>query len=78
MILGQAPAFFWWFIAPGALILLLAVAASVVVRSYARLTAVRGHIKVALAALKADKERYQQHDHDPLARSESAPSVLSR
>jgi hypothetical protein len=51
--LGQAPPIVWW----GVLILLLAVAASIVVRSYARLTAVRGHIKVALAALQANTEK---------------------
>jgi len=47
--LGQAPPIVWW----GVLILLLAVAASIVVRSIAKLTAVRGHIKVALAALQS-------------------------
>jgi hypothetical protein len=54
--LGQPPPFFWWFIAPGALILLLAVAASLVLRSYARVAAVRGQIKVALARFKPTRE----------------------
>lgn len=42
----------WW----GVLILLLAGAASIVVRSIAKLTAVRGHIKVALAALQIQSD----------------------
>ena len=70
--LGQAPAFFWWFVAPGLLILSVAWAVSIVVRSYARLAAVHGFIKVALATLETKKK------DDALARSESAPSVLSR
>jgi hypothetical protein len=51
--LGQAPPYFW----TGLLILLLAVAASILIRSYATLTAVRGYIKVALAALQTKADR---------------------
>jgi hypothetical protein len=52
ILLGQAPLFFWWFLAPGALILLLAWAVSVVVRAYAKLIETRANREVALAALE--------------------------
>jgi len=53
ILLGQAPLFFWWFIAPGALIFLLAVAASRVLRAYATLVEKRGNREIGLAASQA-------------------------
>jgi len=65
--LGQAPPQVWW----GVLILLLAVAASIVIRSCARLAAVRGHIKVALAALGIAAESRETRKGSTLAPGES-------
>ena len=51
--LGQAPPVVW----AGVLILLLALAVSIVIRAYAKLIETRGHKEIALAALQANTEK---------------------